>query len=362
MDYLSSAIEVLNILNGNGYESYIVGGYVRDSLLNIKTNDIDLTGSAKPSDVAKLFKTIPTGIKYGTVLIRYNGYSFEHTTFRFDGSYSDSRHPSDVKYSESILDDVKRRDFTINALLMDSNKKIIDYTNGLDDLNKKLIRTIGDPNKRFNEDALRMLRALSFVSKLGFSIEGSTYKSIIKNKDLLKNISVERIRVEFDKISNGAFKKDAWKLFYELKLNHIFPNMEYIDDFDRTFMDIIIHNMIKTGEISDFWQFSKSTTRELKKAIDLIKNGLTNYNMFISGYNSSMYAIHYLKESISLWDDLKIHSLKELNISGNDLSFVKKTNRSKCLNYLAEKVLNNILDNDFNILLEEAKKWNISQL
>ncbi len=361
MDYLDSAIEILNILNSNGFNAYIVGGFVRDNILGIKTNDIDLTSNALPEVVSKLFKTIPTGIKYGTVLIRYNNYSFEHTTFRFDASYNDSRHPISVTYSNNVLDDVKRRDFTINALLMDSNKKVLDYTDGLSDLNKKLIRTIGNPNDRFKEDALRMLRAISFVSKLGFDIEDETYKSIIKNKELLKNISVERIRIEFDKISKGLYKEKAWKLFYDIKLNELFPNMEYIDSYDKTFIDIIIYNMLKTGEIDDFWSFSKSCVKELKKALDLIKNGVSDYNMFKAGYNSVMYALDYLKLDRKLWDNLKIKSLKDLEISGNDLDFIKKTNRSKCLDHLVKEVLENNLCNKYNCLLEEAKKWNMLQ-
>ena len=361
MDYLDSAISILNILNSNGFTAYIVGGFVRDSILGISSNDIDLTSNAKPDEVSKLFKTIPTGIKYGTVLIRYNDYSFEHTTFRFDLEYSDSRHPSGVSYSNNVLDDVRRRDFTINALLMDSNKKIIDYTDGINDLKKKVIRTIGNSNNRFNEDALRMLRAISFVSKLGFDIEDNTLKSIIENKELLKNISVERIRIEFDKISKGKYREKAWEIFYNIGLNELFPNMKYIDSFDKSFIDIIIYNMLKMGEIDDFWAFSKSCIKELKKAIDLIKNGITDYNMYECGYNSAMYALDYLKIDKKVWDDLKIKSLKDLEISGSDLTFINKTNRSKCLNYLVKEVLENNLSNKYDCLIEEAKKWNMLQ-
>ena len=359
MDYLDSAKDILNILNSNGYNAFIVGGFVRDYILNIKTNDIDLTSNAKPEDVSKLFKTIPTGIKYGTVLIRYNDYSFEHTTFRFDGSYNDSRHPIDIKYSNNVLDDVKRRDFTINALLMDKDLNIIDYSNGLTDLNNKIIRTIGDPNERFKEDALRMLRAISFVSKLGFDIEEATYNSIYQNKELLKNISIERVRLEFNKISNGINRSKAWKTFYDLKLNELFPNMGIIDSFDYSLMDIIIHNALKTGEISDFWCFSKANIKEIKKALELLKNGINDYNLFLAGYNASKYALDYLKKSISLYENLKIKSLKDLNIKGNDLEFVLKNKRNECLNHLAKMVLDNKIANDYNYLLEEAKKWNM---
>ena len=360
MDYLTVSLEVLSILNNNNFDAYIVGGYVRDYLLNIKSNDIDLTSSATPSDVSKLFKTIPSGIKYGTVLIDYKGFKFEHTTFRFDGKYSDSRHPLDVKYSKNILDDIKRRDFTINSLLMDKDKNVIDYLDGKKDLDKRIIKTIGNPDERFNEDALRILRCFSFVSKLGFDIDKDTYESINKNKELLKNVSIERIRIEFDKLSKEKYRSKAWKLFFELKINEIFPNMIINEDYDVSLRDILINSLLKNVKISDFWQISKQELRNLDKCSNLLKNGITDYNLFICGYIGSMYALEYLKMDKNRWDKLEIKSLKDLNISGNDLNEIEKNRRSDCLNYLAKLVLDKKVKNDYNLLLEEARKWNIS--
>lgn len=358
MDYLDAAIEVLNILNDNNFSAYIVGGFVRDYILNIKSNDIDLTGSATPEDVAKLFKIVPTGIKFGTVLIMYKGYSFEHTTYRSDGSYSDSRHPEGVSFSTNVLEDIKRRDFTINALLMDKDKNIIDYLDGKNDINNKVIKTIGEADKRFNEDALRMLRCISFVSKLGFKIDKETYDSIERNKELLKNVSLERIKMEFDKISNGKFRKKAWEVFYKLNLNTLFPNMTILNDYDVTFRDIIINNLVKTGEISDFWSFSKESIRDYKKCANMLKLGLSDYNMFISGYNASMYALEYLKLDKKLWDNLKIKSLKDLSINGNDLiNIISKNKRGECLNHLAKLVIEEKIANEKDALLEEARRW-----
>lgn len=359
MNYLDNALEILKILNDNNYDAYIVGGYVRDYMLGIESNDIDLTSNAKIEDVNKLFKTIPTGVKYGTVLIDYNGFKYEHTTFRFDGTYNDSRHPSGVNYATNVLDDIKRRDFTINSFLMNKDKKIIDHLKAKVDLDNKIIKTIGEPDLRFNEDALRMLRAISFVSKLGFTLDKDTYESIKKNKELLKNVSVERIRIEFDKISNGKYRKQAWELFYELKLYDIFPNMPLIKDYDKSFSDILIDNLLETGEISDFWQISKANINTLKKAKELVINGITDYNLFISGYPASKYALDYLKKDINNYENLKIKSLSDLNISGSDLKFILDNKRSECLNYLAKLVLENKIVNEYNQLLEEAKKWNM---
>ena len=357
MDYLESSLEVLKILNDNNFDAFIVGGFVRDYLLGIKSNHIDLTSSTTPDEVAKLFKTIPTGIKYGTVLIDYNDFKFEHTTFRSDGIYNDSRHPEGITFSKSILEDIKRRDFTINALLMDKDKNIIDYIGAKKDLESKIIKTIGNPNDRFNEDALRMLRCISFVSKLGFDIDKETYKSISDNKNLLKNVSIERIRIEFDKISNGKFRKKAWEIFYKLKLNLIFPNMCDIKDYDVSIRDILINNLVKTGEISDFWMLSKQEIRNLNKCANLLKIGLSDYNMFISGYTASIYALTYLKLDLKLWDNLIIKSLKDLKINGNDLAMVNKNKRGECLNHLAKLILEDKLKNEKDILLEEAYRW-----
>ena len=359
MDYLDNALEILKILNDHNYDAFIVGGFVRDYLLNIESNDIDLTSNATVDEVSSLFKTIPTGIKYGTVLIDYNGYKYEHTTFRSDGSYNDSRHPLEVKYAKRVEDDIKRRDFTINSFLMDKDKKIYDYLDAKKDLDNKIIKTIGNPSDRFKEDALRMLRAISFVSKLGFNLDKQTYDSILENKELLKNVSVERIRMEFDKISSGKYRSNAWKLFYELKLNSLFPNMPIIKSFDKSFNDILIDNLIETGEISDFWQISKSNIANFKKASNLVKEGVSDYSLFNSGFLSSKLALDYLKIDISRYENLKIKSLSDLKINGNDLKFVCDNKRSECLNHLAKLVLENKIDNEYSYLLEEAKKWNM---
>jgi len=359
MDYLNIALEILGILNNNNFDAYIVGGFVRDYLLDIKSNDIDLTSSATPEEVSKIFKTIPSGIKYGTVLIDYKGHIFEHTTFRFDGKYSDNRHPMGVNYSKNVLDDLKRRDFTINSFLMDKDKNIIDYLDAKKDLDNKIIKTIGNPTDRFKEDALRILRSFSFISKLGFDLDIDTYLSIKNNKELLKNVSIERIRIEFDKISKGSYRLKAWKLFFELKINEVFPNMVIFEDYDISFRDILINSLLKNGQISDFWQISKQELRYLDKCVNLLKKGITDYNLFEAGYIPSMYALEYLKMDNFIYENLEIKSLKDLNINGNDLiNIVSKEKRGECLNYLAKMVLEKKIKNDNILLLEEAKKWN----
>lgn len=192
---------ILKELNKYNFEAYIVGGCVRDSLLKREINDWDITTNAKPNDIISIFnKTIPTGIKHGTVTTIINNKAFEVTTYRIDGEYIDGRHPKSVLFINNLKEDLKRRDFTINALAYNEEKGLVDYFNGVYDLKLMTIRTVGDPYKRFNEDALRMMRCIRFASQLNFKIENETLEAIKKLSSNLKKVSVERIRNEFNKI------------------------------------------------------------------------------------------------------------------------------------------------------------------
>ncbi|HZJ78609.1 MAG TPA: HD domain-containing protein [Clostridia bacterium] len=196
----------INKLIENGFCAYIVGGCVRDSLLGLSPYDWDIATSATPEEMIRVFKNskvIETGIKHGTLTVIIDSSPLEITTLRIDGEYKDNRHPVDVSYTSDLSKDLSRRDFTINAMAYNRNEGLIDCFSGIDDLNRKLIRCVGEPDRRFNEDALRILRGLRFSSTLGFEIEEKTGQSILMNKDLLKNISVERIQKELIKLLCG---------------------------------------------------------------------------------------------------------------------------------------------------------------
>ncbi|MBQ9030584.1 MAG: CCA tRNA nucleotidyltransferase [Parasporobacterium sp.] len=191
--------EILNTLRTNGYEACIVGGCVRDALLGRVPGDWDITTSALPHEVKALFRsTVDTGIQHGTVLVILNGEGFEVTTYRIDGAYEDSRHPSSVTFTRSLEEDLKRRDFTINAFAL-NEEGLVDLFDGLSDLQKGLIRCVGDPAERFREDALRIMRAVRFSAQLGFEIEERTAAMIRTFSPSLAQISMERIRVEWEK-------------------------------------------------------------------------------------------------------------------------------------------------------------------
>ena len=192
---------IIDTFYENNYEAFMVGGCIRDFLLSKEPKDYDIATSALPNITESLFeKTIPTGIKHGTITVLLDKEPFEVTTYRIEGEYKDNRRPDEISFVTNIKDDLSRRDFTINAFAYNSKEGLKDYFNGLEDLQNKIIRTVGDSNKRFNEDALRMMRAIRFASQLDFNIEKSTLDGIKKNKNLLKNISFERIRDELCKL------------------------------------------------------------------------------------------------------------------------------------------------------------------
>ena len=195
---------IINVLMKNGYEAYAVGGCVRDSILGRVPEDWDITTSAQPEQVKALFhRTIDTGIQHGTVTVMMDKEGFEVTTYRIDGEYEDSRHPKNIEFTSNLEEDLKRRDFTINAMAYNPKDGLVDIFGGIEDINKKIIRCVGNANDRFSEDALRILRAVRFAGQLGFAIEEQTKEAIIALAPTLKNISAERIRVELDKLLMG---------------------------------------------------------------------------------------------------------------------------------------------------------------
>lgn len=200
----TAATQIIETLNKAGYEAYLVGGCVRDMLLNKKPSDFDISTSALPEQVEKLFpKTIPVGKSFGVVIVQQHGVAIEVATFREDVAYSDGRRPDQVRFS-SAKEDALRRDFTINGLYYDSKqKKVVDWVKGKKDLEAQIIRTIGDPSKRFEEDKLRMLRAIRFSANLNFKIESKTFQTICRMKQDIVSVSMERVRDELRKIFTG---------------------------------------------------------------------------------------------------------------------------------------------------------------
>ena len=226
---------IIGRLEKAGFEAFIVGGCVRDSLLVNEPKDWDVCTSALPHDVLNVFKdfrVVETGLRHGTVTVIVNDIAFEITTYRIDGDYSDNRRPDSVAFTRSIMEDLARRDFTINAMAYNPSVGLVDYFGGADDLKAGVIRCVGDPTKRFQEDALRIMRALRFASSLGFSIEKATAAAMRENRGLLGNIAAERIAVEL----NGLLIGDGFRKIVTANLHILFeviPELRVCAGFEQ---------------------------------------------------------------------------------------------------------------------------------
>lgn len=224
---LTDAVPVLKTIQKAGYQAYFVGGCVRDTLLGLPLHDVDIASSAYPAEIKTIFKkTVDTGIEHGTVMVLDHGAGYEVTTFRTESTYQDYRRPDHVAFVRSLDEDLKRRDLTINALAMDADGNVIDLFHGLDDLKNHVIRAVGNPQERYHEDALRMMRSLRFMSKLGFTLEKNTEEAIYDNAPLLTKIAVERIHVEWIKLLLGQDPQPAIKAFIKTDLYKYCPHFK----------------------------------------------------------------------------------------------------------------------------------------
>lgn len=213
---------ILQTLTDAGYEGYAVGGCVRDALLGRAPKDWDITTNAAPQQVKALFRrTIDTGLQHGTVTVMLDHVGYEVTTYRIDGAYEDGRHPKEVSFTASLKEDLKRRDFTINAMAYNASDGLVDLFGGEADLARGVIRCVGEPRERFSEDALRMMRAVRFSAQLGFAIEPQTWEAICALAETIQKISAERIQTELVKTLTSAHP-DAVRCFYETGLSAYF--------------------------------------------------------------------------------------------------------------------------------------------
>ena len=225
------ALPVMQQLVDAGYEAYFVGGSVRDMLLHKPISDVDIATSATPQEVKEIFPhTVDVGIEHGTVMVIYHKEGYEVTTFRTEEGYEDFRHPDKVTFVRSLEEDLKRRDFTINALAIGIDDQLMDFFDGIGDLERQCLRCVGDAKKRFNEDALRMFRAVRFVGQLGFQIEVKTKNAISLLKMNLSKVAVERMKVEFEKMIQSSFRKEALQLFVETGLYQACPLFDGKDE------------------------------------------------------------------------------------------------------------------------------------
>lgn len=336
LEVFNDALPVLKKLEEHGYEAYFVGGSVRDYLIGREVDDVDIASSATPDEVKAIFdKTIDVGIEHGTVVVLYNNTNYEITTFRTEGAYEDFRRPSAVDFVRNLDSDLERRDFTINALAMDSNGKIHDIFSGKEDLNAKIIRAVKNPIERFDEDALRMLRAVRFHSQLGFEIEAKTFEAIKLKAPNLKHISQERITVEFEKMLISERPELGMKSLVESGLFEYMPflgaklaeiRFENLDSIFEKWAKICIELGINPKVVFPSWRCSTEKMKTVNAIVECYKavstDGWDNLKLYRFGLPTAQSVVKLLQEEtdvVSRFNALPIKSANELRVNGHQL-------------------------------------------
>ena len=347
-----NAIKILNILENNGYKAYIVGGYVRDKILGIESNDIDIITNAKPDELNKIFNKKCSN-NYGCIILPYNGYEFEITTFRKEFYKDNNRRPYKIEYINDLKEDLIRRDFTINSICIDKNEDYIDLLNGINDINNKVIRVIGDSDKKIYDDPLRILRAIRFASIYDFDLDNNLISSITKYKDRLEYISFDRIKDELNIIfrhnrANNAFKLiDGLKLGKVLKISH--KNMIIdCDNYIGVWAQVLY---------SDDYNFSKKEKNKINVIKSIIEKGyIDDYMLYKYDFNiirTSSLILNIDIDYKTRYDNLQIHDRKNIDIDVYDImKLTNKENIDKIYVDLEKQILYNKLKNEKSILIE----------
>ncbi|WP_283749978.1 CCA tRNA nucleotidyltransferase [Bacillus cereus] len=352
MERFKKASSIIEILKQHGHETYFVGGSVRDLIIDRPIGDIDIATSALPEEVMAIFpRHVPVGLEHGTVIVVENGEPYEVTTFRTESEYEDFRRPSSVQFVRSLEEDLKRRDFTMNAIAMTEEGEMVDLFAGKEAIRLKEITTVGDAADRFQEDALRMMRGIRFVSTLGFSLEIKTKQAIETYGHLLEHIAIERITVEFEKLLTGTYCVNGLQELVETKLFSHLPYLQmseerllkatqYKWDSLETDVEAWAFFLYCIGEEhpSVFlrqWKFSNKKIKDIvavllairsrkerewdtillyKTGIRIAEMAERVYEAIIESYNSAS-----VKQVQSLFHALPIKNRQEMNVTGNDL-------------------------------------------
>ncbi|KRM11540.1 CCA tRNA nucleotidyltransferase [Paucilactobacillus suebicus] len=383
---------VMQRIEQAGFEAYFVGGSVRDTILKKPIHDVDIATSAYPEEVKHIFNhTVDTGIEHGTVMILDHGKGYETTTFRTESGYQDYRRPDQVTFVRSLKEDLQRRDFTINALAMKENGAVIDLFSGLKDLKNGIIRAVGDPQARFNEDALRMMRAVRFSSQLDFKIEKKTLAGIADHAQLLEKIAVERTRVELEKMLLGDNPANGITQLLETGLYKYCPMLEHFKSGlaeivtlnkwdlsnDTEVWSLLCYSFFLEGkQINDFlrqWKTSNQVITDTTVIVSAISSLLedeiipevlyeTGRDRLVSANKiSNLFGGELTtKEVLEAYDNLPIKSKKELAINGGQLINGAQLNPGpmigQTLQRLETMVVNDEIPNSTDELMSAAVK------
>lgn len=395
---------IIDKIYENDFEAYIVGGCVRDAILGIKPNDYDITTNATPQTIKNIFrdfKCIETGIEHGTISVVIDEEIYEITTYRIEGEYKDHRRPENVDFTNKLEEDLKRRDFTINAMAYNENEGLVDLFGGKRDIENKIIKTVGNPYDRFNEDGLRMIRAIRFSSKLDFQIEKDTLLAIYNNATIIKNISLERITDEFNKVILSNKPENIIYLFKtkllnnlhisseedENKIKKLYEKISILKKIDKVLvkrlvvLDYIIENLkIDCKMFCKQLVYSKKTNKDHDIILDLIKETDIN-NLDKIKIKKILNQIHrklfedYLDINRVIYEDeenyekiidilkeieenKECYTIKNLKVNGKDIMAQGYENKAvgQVLNYLLNQVIINPNLNKKNLLIKKIKE------
>ena len=345
------AQHIINCLNSAGYEAYIVGGCVRDSLMNKIPSDWDICTSAHVEDMLKIFKgmrVIPTGLQHGTITILERDGAYEVTTFRIDGDYADHRHPKSVSFTAELKEDLSRRDFTINAMAWHPEKGLIDLFHGEEDLKQRIVRAVGDPNKRFDEDGLRMLRMVRFATVLDFDYDVETYQAAVTQSYLMKHISKERIQVELNKILLAQHPARGLQDLYNVGMYpYILPMMCHTVGFEQNgghhFLDVFEHSLLSVGMIEqDLILRLTMLLHDIGKQFNWTENKEKGYDDFVNHAAVSAVIANKVLRDLK-YDNATRKDVVELIKHHNDILLPETVNIRRHLSIMGEKQLRRLI-------------------
>jgi len=379
---------ILEHIEKHNHKAYFVGGCVRDLLLDRPIGDIDIATSASPAFIQEIFpKVIPVGIEHGTVIVRHQGESYEVTTFRVDGEYSDRRHPDSVQFIDEIDKDLERRDFTINALAMDLDGNIIDLFGGKQDIANKIIRTVGNGYERFMEDALRIIRALRFSSQLGFVIHPQTLEHMKTVSEQIKSLAIERITNEFTKLFAGNYLQHGIEYFKELEIGKYLPVFsdypEVINEIPNSMQPLhsfgeviaMLHILKPEIEVTTWtnqWKCSNRIKQEANQLVEALNYYQTNqidpwlvYQLNQDYFEGFIRLIQILEQKdvlvehlLTIKQQLPIHSKSELAINGHDLiEMFPNRKKGPWLKTLIHHMEAEVVFRNVNNTKNELKDW-----
>ena len=368
MNFVSQ--KATEILGQNGFEAFVVGGFVRNMIMDMPPSDIDICTNALPHETIEVFKnfrTVETGLKHGTVTVMIDGIPAEITTYRIDGEYINHRKPEEVTFTPSLHEDLKRRDFTMNAIAYSFSSGFYDPFDGKSDIEKKIIRCVGDAGRRFSEDALRILRALRFSAVLGFEIENKTKEAIFSSYPLLSDISKERITAEFLKLICGDYSHKVLKEYSEV--------FKFLSGYDTSAVAEEIGNSEKNGVIrlsylenTDFLRLPLKTENQIKFIKENLSSDLNDKKDILlllnkGGEENTVLLFKRLKICRDLLDEIissgKAYKTDMLCISGNDVSAMGFSGKEigNILRTVLGKIIEGQLENEKTQVSDFIKKY-----